>query len=416
MNPTRTRYGGPPAPGAPGQLAVPRIIQEFFPTVTGPANQALALSWHLGRRGISSPVLTTTPAGDVPPRASEIDVRRYRPLLALPQFRVAPGLLAALLRERADLLHIHSWRNPNCDGALLAARLRGLPVVAQAHGVAYGYRYLDEPAALRAARKIYELGARPLLLAQADALVASTELEAAELREYGCDPARIAVIPVGVASEFFGEAARAPSGRPTILVVGRLATRRNVEQAIEALALLRGRGVAARLRVVGHSVRLAIGDLADYRSRLEALAHERGVADLVSFAGARHGAALVDEYRAADIFLSTTRYENFGQPIAEAAAAGLPVVATPTGVAPELLADGSGGLLIGLDDAEATASALERLCLRPELRRKMGAAARRYAGEHFDWERIVPRYLALYEALVASPLHRPGGRGSYAHR
>lgn len=382
-------------------LRVPRVTQEFFPVVSGPANQALAISRELEWRGIASPILTTTTGQPHMPLGG-VTVHRFQPMVAAPNFRPSLPLQRMLLHIPATLFHVHGWRNPASDGAILVAWQRGIPLVVQAHGVAYGYRYSREALPLRAARRAYDVLMRAVVTRAAAMVVASTQLEAEELRTYGFPAEKIVVIPVGVDEHFFS------MPRPmrmrndaafTLLTVGRLGPRRNVEQIIRALALLRAWGIPAHLRVVGPEVRLAAGEGAGYRQQLEALAYRLGVARAVTFTGPLRGEALRNEYRAADVFVYTTLYENFGQPMAEAAASGLPLVATPTGVAPELVGNDA-GFLVPFHDAIATATALQTLHTYADTYEKCRQAAQMRAACEFRWATIVQRYCWLYAALT----------------
>jgi glycosyltransferase involved in cell wall biosynthesis len=383
------------------QLRVPRVTQEFFPVVSGPANQALALSRELERRGIASPILTTT-TEQTREALAGVSVHRFRPILAAPNFRPSPALQRTLMREPATVLHVHGWRNPASDGAILAARRRGIPIVVQAHGVAYGHRYSREALPIRAARRAYDAVIRAIVTRAAAIVAASTQLEADELRNYGFPAEKIVVIPVGIDERFFAAPPerRCPSKTLTLLTVGRLSPLRNVDQMIHALALLRAWGIPARLRVVGPEVRLAAGEVAGYRQQLEVLARQLGIADAVTFTGPLGGDALLEEYRLADAFICTTLYENFGQPIAEAAAMGLPIVATPAGVAVDLLKDNRAGFLVPFHDASATAVALRHLCCDGDLRARLGQAARSRAATGYSWQQITCRYIELYEGLL----------------
>jgi glycosyltransferase involved in cell wall biosynthesis len=383
-------------------LRVQRVTQEFFPIVSGPANQALALSQGLEQAGIPSPILTTTPGERTNPQLDGVTVRRFRPILAAPNFRPSPALQCCLMQESASAIHIHGWRNPVSDGALYAAVRRGIPVVVQAHGVANGHRFSSEALPIRTARQIYDAGIRRLVTRHATVVVASTQAEAQELRDYGFPAERIAVIPVGIGEQFFSAAPaeRIPkAGTLRLLTVGRLSPLRNVEQIIRAVAILRAWGIAAQLRVVGPEVRLAAGETMGYRRQLEQLAFRLGVADAVVFTGPRSGDLLLDEYRAADVFVCTALYENFGQPIAEAAAMGLPIVATPVGVAVDLLEDSHAGYLVPFQDTSATAAVLRRLYDQPQLCLKLGQHARQRA-TLFDWQKIVPRFIEIYTNML----------------
>ncbi|HJZ46448.1 MAG TPA: glycosyltransferase family 4 protein [Roseiflexaceae bacterium] len=389
------------------KLVIPRVTQEFFPVVSGPANQALALSAGLERLGIASPVLTTTPGSDPRVEAAGVRVERFRPVLAAPNFRPSLALQRHLLHTPASALHIHGWRNPASDSAIVAARRRGIPIVLQAHGIAYGYRYSRESPLIAAPRGLYDAAIRRYVTRVADIAVAGTAAESAELRAYGFPAERIVVIPIGVDPAFFAQRPQLPAQDDLcLLTVGRLGPRRNVEQLIGALAVLRAWGVMARLRVVGPEVRLAAGEPDGYRVCLRQLAERLGVEDLVTFTGPRHGAALLQEYHAADIFVCATLYENFGQPIAEAAATGLPIVVTPTGVALDLPRDLADEALVPFHDPVAMAVAIGRLHADRERRLRRGEAIRRYAAAAFDWRTIVPRYVDLYEEVAQRAARR----------
>jgi glycosyltransferase involved in cell wall biosynthesis len=93
--------------------------------------------------------------------------------------------------------------------------------------------------------------------------------------------------------------------------------------------------------------------------------------------------------------------------VLEAMAAGLPVVATDVGGMAEAVIDGVTGFLVPPDDADALARALGRLVGDPELRTRMGAAARARYEEHFSPARQARAYEALYDEL-APPATRAG--------
>jgi glycosyltransferase involved in cell wall biosynthesis len=233
-------------------------------------------------------------------------------------------------------------------------------------------------------------------------VVASTTAEAAELGAYGFPAEQIVCIPIGVDPAFFAERpSMAAHDGLRLLTVGRLGPRRNIEQLIAAVAVLHAWGVPVRLRVVGPEVRLAAGEPGGYRRRLDQLAARLGVPDLVAFGGPRYGAELLADYHAADIFVCATLYENFGQPIAEAAATGLPIVATPTGIALDLPNELASQSLVPFNDPVAMAAAISRLHANRQRRLRLGEDMRRYAAAAFDWRSIVPRYAAIYEGLVA---------------
>jgi UDP-glucose:(heptosyl)LPS alpha-1,3-glucosyltransferase len=126
------------------------------------------------------------------------------------------------------------------------------------------------------------------------------------------------------------------------------------------------------------------------------------LADSLGVGGAVHWLGVVREmpvvYELADAFVLASSYETFSLVTFEAAASGLPIVATSVNGVRELVEDGRNGLLIA-PEPEAIAASLRRLAADPELRERLGAAARR-STLAFSWEEMVAKHEALYERLA----------------
>jgi L-malate glycosyltransferase len=106
-------------------------------------------------------------------------------------------------------------------------------------------------------------------------------------------------------------------------------------------------------------------------------------------------------FRIVDIaVLPSLKNEGFPNSVMEAMAASLPVVATDTGGTSELVSDGLNGYLVPPGDPVALQNRLEKLCVDPELRIKMGQAGRQRIIEQFTADRMVQRFERLYELLL----------------
>ncbi|MFG2499209.1 glycosyltransferase [Streptomyces sp. NPDC048441] len=190
--------------------------------------------------------------------------------------------------------------------------------------------------------------------------------------------------------------ARHAGGAEVLLVLcSRLSVEKRPGTALDALAVLRGRGVPAVLVVAGD------GPL---RARLELRARERRlpVTFLGHVADRRSLGAL---QAAADVCLAPGPCETFGLAALEALACGTPVVSSASSALPEIV---GGAGAAAKDSGEGFATAVQTLLARPERARRQAARAR---AECFGWEGAVGAFLGAHEASAGS--HQSCGQASH---
>lgn len=136
-----------------------------------------------------------------------------------------------------------------------------------------------------------------------------------------------------------------------------------------------------------------------YTSGLRASRPLTGAAGLQAL-GRLDEAELVKEYNRADIFLFPSRLEGFGLPVVEAMACGKPVVCTRASSLPELVDDGQGGFLCGLDDVEDFVGRIRLLAEDKELRAAMGRYNRAKVERCFTLSGYARQYAAVYDELA----------------
>jgi glycosyltransferase involved in cell wall biosynthesis len=107
-------------------------------------------------------------------------------------------------------------------------------------------------------------------------------------------------------------------------------------------------------------------------------------------------------YAAFDIFVLPSYREGFPRSAMEAAACGLPVIATDIRGCRQVVTNGQSGLLVPLHDPARLADAIEKLVVDPGLRQRMGAAGRRKAEAEFDDRAVVSKTIDAYERLLAT--------------
>jgi glycosyltransferase involved in cell wall biosynthesis len=135
-------------------------------------------------------------------------------------------------------------------------------------------------------------------------------------------------------------------------------------------------------------------------NHVRALAADLKLAHRVSLVGDLDPLALADAYDRADLFVSASRQETYGMALAEALARGLPVVATTTGAAAELVGEAA-GVLVPVDDAPALAAALTRVLGDGGLRARLAAGARHVRDRLPDWDQASARMAQALRSLDA---------------
>jgi len=175
--------------------------------------------------------------------------------------------------------------------------------------------------------------------------------------------------------------------RSGLLFVGRLVSVKGGDVAINALRILRDRGIDTTLTVCGEGPE---------ERALRNRARRLGIEGAVTFEGWATPEELADYYRSVELLVVPSRYEPFGIVALEAIASGCPVVASNTGGLPEAV--GSCGGLVEPDAPEALAEGIEA-ALRSENRQSFRAAMPEHVGRH-RIDRIARQYLRTFDAIV----------------
>jgi glycosyltransferase involved in cell wall biosynthesis len=266
-----------------------------------------------------------------------------------------------------------------------------VPEVARRLGAGFGvilsmpsYRaWLERRTRLKPLKRMTDWYFRIRPARSADLVFAPSGFTAREASEVlGVAPERVVVVRRGIDPGFFG-VARRETPTPRVLFYGSLAPNKGVFDALAACGrLLRETGAEFEVRVAGW------GDWEAVRRAAAA----SGVADQLVCLGTLDRSGLWAELAEAWVALLPSHTESFGLAIAEAQAAGVPVVSYRAGAVPEVVEDGVTGLLCPLGDTEALAQALGRLLGDPVLRASMGEAARDCA-RRFTWEATATRML-----------------------
>ena len=177
-----------------------------------------------------------------------------------------------------------------------------------------------------------------------------------------------------------------------VLCVARLAAQKGLDVLLGAVKLLADRGTDVQLVLVGDG---------PMRDRLQRRTERLGIAGRVALEGAVGQDEMAAYYAGADVFCLPSFAEGVPVVLMEAMASGRAVVATRVAGVPELVEEGVSGLLVAPGNAEALATALQRLASSPEEREGMGLAGRRKVVEEFDAEKCAAHLALLFEQFTA---------------
>ena len=367
-----------------------------YPTAGGSGIVATELGKELARRGHAVHFITHA----VPVRLREFEERiAFHPVEAenYPLFNHQPYALnlaakmsEVIEREELDIMHVH-YALPHAVSAYLAreiVRPRPVKVVTTLHGTDITLVGL-QPSFFSVTKFSIE---------QSDGVTAVSGWLRDQTRSIFGVTSPIEVIHNFVDIERFrpepDSRRRRCYAAPNELVFMHASNFRAVKNAHRVVEVFHAAQaqVPARLLMVGEGP-----DVAPCRE----LARELKIADRVSFLGEQeYIEALLP---LADVFLLPSSHESFGLVALEAMSSGVPVIATRVGGMPEVIVDGVSGFLRDPGDVAGMSAIAVELARDPELRARVGRAARARAGDTFAQERAVEHYEAYYRRLLASP-------------
>jgi glycosyltransferase involved in cell wall biosynthesis len=388
------------------------LTESFHPTLGGGETHIRRLGARLVAAGDSVTVVTRRAEAAWPAEEllDGIRVRRVPPPGpgVSGKYRMVPAALRAVLGEaaRQDVVVVRGTRVLGVPG-LLAARARGAAVVMQpeTNGELDGeaFTWGKSWGGGRRGRLVRAgVALRNRWLRDADAFVAMSTRIREEMEQAGIPRERIRLLRHGVDTDRFqpatdGERAalRLRLGLPPgVLFVysGRLLRGKGLETLVEALgspAVPPGLGLV----LVGSGE----GQALDATAELKRLVAERRLGGRVVFAG--RSERVEDYLRACDVFAFPSLFEALGIALVEAAACGLPALASRTGGIVDVVEDGGSGLLVAPGDVPALAAGLAALAGDAERRRALGERARSIALARFDERDVLEGYRALFREL-----------------
>lgn len=381
-------------PGPPRPVHVVQTVGDLWVASGGPSRSVTALADGLARAGAGVTLVTSWPDPSAPiVRPAEPGVR-LRAVAAPPRGGLWRGAaspfgraVAAAAPPGPAVVHDHGVWLPTNRAAALVARATGRPLVVSPKGMLSERALGIKRTKKRAAWHLYQRRA----LRAAAAFQATSEVEAEDVRRAGLRQP-VAVIAHGVRVPPDAAPPQADGAGRTALFLSRVHPIKGLPDLVAAWARVRPEGW--RLVVAGPEEE-------GHRAEVERQVQGSGLADAVTFAGPVGESEKWDLYRSADLFVLPTHSENFGIVVAEALAAGLPVITTH-GAPWQALETERCGWWVPVG-AEPFAGALsEATSAPPDALREMGWRGRAYVRRELSWDRAAAEHLALYRWLLGA--------------
>ena len=253
---------------------------------------------------------------------------------------------------------------------------------------------------LRQAKRLFWIALQRRALDRVDCFRPTSEIEYQDIRRLGFQQP-VALFPNGIDLPHLSQPEQTKDR--TLLFLGRLHTIKGVDTLIEAWRTVQDDFPSWRLLIVGNGTNeLGTGG---YMAELRRFVSDQGTAR-VSFAGELIGAAKLDAYTNASVYVLPSHSENFGVTVAEALSVGTPVITTDRTPWRGLEARGAGWFI-------ESGPAPLALCLREALAtdeavlRRMGLSGRRWMQTEFSWADIGRRMVATYRWVRGETAAQP---------
>ncbi|MEZ2250601.1 hormogonium polysaccharide biosynthesis glycosyltransferase HpsP [Microcoleus sp.] len=392
-------------------MRILQIIPSISLVYGGPSQMVLGLSAALAAKNIDVTIITTNSNGDIGQLPLDFPLnqpleqngyqiiyfrcypwRRYKFSLSLLQWLNAHA-------HKFDLAHIHALFSPVTTLAATIARYHHLPYIIRPCGM------LD-PADLqkkKLLKQIYGTLLERPNLSGAAAIHFTSKEEAKISARFGLDgqdkiprPLDL-VIPLGVTAGLFYQKFRA-SSVPTILFMSRIEPKKGLDLLLPALESIWKSHIKFHFILAGSNPQDA-----DYETGIKLKIQNSILAQCTTITGFVSGDLKIALLTNADLFVLPSYYENFGIAVAEAMAAGVPVVISDRVHISADIQQAEAGWVSPLE-VGAIAHLIKSALLDPDECQRRGLNGREYANKHYNWEAIAQQTIDAYQHIL-SPIN-----------
>jgi glycosyltransferase involved in cell wall biosynthesis len=383
-------------------------IPSISPARGGTSRAILDMVHALRDRGIDAEIATTNDDGDelldVPlGRQTLYDrlpiyffARFSPPQSALREFAVSGAFTTWLFQniDRYDAIHVHALFSYTSTVAMAIARFKQIPYLTTPHGLLCEWSLEQSRQKKQTYLKLIERAN----LDRACAIHVTCQQERDDVLALNFKslpfilPLALTAVPVPIpdAVSLLRKSLNCPEDEPIILFLSRLHYKKGLDYLIPALGQLRDR----RFTFV-----IAGNGTPAYEAEIQSLVLAAGIADRTRMVGFVDGDRKDLFIQGANLFALTSHSENFGISVLEALVVGTPVLVTPGVGLVSVVREQNLGYVADLD-IDAITQALDRCLTDPAGTNAMGARARQFASQYFNWDKISTDLIQVYQAIV----------------
>ena len=399
-------------------MKILHVIPSISPTLGGPSEVALNIVSALRECGVNAEIVTTNYGGAKPmnvPLNQRVDYNFKTdrevsvPVWFFPYTsRSLKEYIFSWQMTNWLWKHIHNYQlldnhylfsyAPSCAANL--ARLKRIPYTVRTMGQLTPWSLAQK----QLKKQVYTFLVERHNLNRAAAIHCTTSAEAENVRKFGIHKPTITLplganppMPISDAKARLRQKYNIPADTPIILFLSRLHYKKRPELLLKSLVQLKNSGHRFHAIFAGSGESIYLADLQNLVSSL-------GIEQQVYFAGFTGGFDKDLLLQGSDLFVLPSFSENFGIAVAEALAAGLPIIITPGIQISSDVAAAKAGLVVP-GEVESLTEAISKLLSVPKLRQELGANAKRLAQTCYSWQPIAQNLASTYAAIISgSPL------------
>jgi glycosyltransferase involved in cell wall biosynthesis len=384
------------------------VVPAFLPArgFGGPLYHVLALARVFQKKGDSIVVYTSNMINpyDFSERLPKeefingIHVKRYPLVGRIGGYWITPSMLRDLKRDEYDILHAHTARSFQCDLSAFVSKLRCSPFLITAHGSLGSFLKVELGLRNHILHVAHNLIAKRVFQA-ADKVIALNRFEMQHFLRIGVDHKKIAIIPNGICldefkNRYYDFKEKYGIKGKLVLFVGRLTRIKGLDTLIQAYHFVkRQNSYDSKLVIIGE-------DWGFKNGVLELIKRYDMSADILLLDSPAR-VDILSAYHASDIVVLPSNYETFSITILEAFACGKPVIATNVGGIPEMVIDGTNGILVRPNNPKQLYRAIMHLLRNEEIAKNMGFAGQRLVASCFSIDIVARKIENLYKDLCS---------------